>query len=435
MIMSIIQVRTNTTNILNFSDISELYDYIDYNNIIWLKMENITFIDYFNFPRNLEQLFMNNCKLCSNLGYLPKSIIFVEIIFCMLNSINHLFLYSYEYLETLNVSYNRIVTIPKNLPINLISLDLSYNDIVQLPNKNIFSKKIQYINLSYNKLNDLPKWILDLDNDTNLILMPNYFWFNSYSNISLNKIITDEHILIAIRFFDIGLANKLKKTRQITNLDIARINDNYENIRDPIRRGTRYPYPFKQTIITTAEQNQNVHNSDIQDSFSKSVAIIMTYHAPKISYVNDVWYYYIFDGINIVKNILIINQILSDCKLTTVISKNGVMYSEIFERIWSISNIHTNKTEIRKILKDEIYAGIGVCFTGRVTRLVNVLCGFIDGIQIGYSENEQINNAIIATRRRCEEDKTLNIIDEAKKILTSLSVSDDKQQIWLEALE
>jgi len=161
----------------------------------------------------------------------------------------------------------------------------------------------------------------------------------------------------------------------------------------------------------------------------------MTYQAPKISYLNDVFYYYIFDGFNIGKNIMIINQILSDCKLTTIISKNGVMYSEIFERIWSISNIHKHKTEIRKILKDEIYAGIGVCFTGRVTRLVNVLCGFIDGVQISYSENEQINNAIITTRRRCEEDKTLNIIDEAKQVLTSLSVSEDKQKIWLEALE
>ena len=39
--------------------------------------------------------------------------------------------------------------------------------------------------------------------------MPNKFWFNSYSNISLNREIKEYHILIAHRFFDLFLANKL----------------------------------------------------------------------------------------------------------------------------------------------------------------------------------------------------------------------------------
>jgi hypothetical protein len=62
------------------------------------------------------------------------------------------------------------------------------------------------------------------------------------------------------------------------------------------------------------------------------------------------------------------------------------------------------------------------------------LCGFIDGIQISYSENEQINNVVIAIMRRCENDTTLNAIEEVKKSLDELHVSEDKQKIWLESL-
>ena len=86
-------------------------------------------------------------------------------------------------------------------------------------------------------------------------------------------------------------------------------------------------------------------------------------------------------------------------------------------------------------MKDEILAGSGLCFTGQVTRIVNALCGFLDGIQIGYSENEQINNAVITTMRRCENDGTLNVKDEVKKALDELQVPEDKQTVWLEALE
>jgi hypothetical protein len=77
---------------------------------------------------------------------------------------------------------------------------------------------------------------------------------------------------------------------------------------------------------------------------------------------------------------------------------------------------------------------MNVCFTGRVTRLVNSLSGFVDSIQIGYSENEQINNAVIATMRRCEKDTTLDLHEEVKKVLDELNIPNDKQQIWLDAL-
>jgi hypothetical protein len=433
--MSIL-IRKENSNIITFDNIDDLCNYLEYNNIVWLKIENITFNRNFYFPIKLQQLFINNCDNCNTyLNKLPSDIIFVKITNCRLNNTKKLINNNASNLETLDLSYNRLTSIPL-LPNKLISLNLAYNDIAKLSEINYFSEEIQYINLSYNKLDNLPECILNLNNNCNLVLMPNYFWFNSYSNISLNKEIKDYHIAIANRFFDSSLANKLSNTRNIMNNMIGRdVEHNYANydVRNNIINNVKND-AIK--VKTTAEQAQNVHNSDIQDSFSKSVTTIMNHGFPKIvNYLEKIWYYYIVDGIDIIQNAIFINCINRNCKLKTIVSKSGVTYGEIMERIWTISQNHDSKIEIRKILRDEINAGKHLCFTGQVTRLVNSLSGFVDGVQIGYSENEQINNAVIATMRRCEKDNLLIVLDEVKKILDVLEVPEDKQQIWLDALE
>ena len=75
-----------------------------------------------------------------------------------------------------------------------------------------------------------------------------------------------------------------------------------------------------------------------------------------------------------------------------------------------------------------------MCFTGKITRLVNVLTGFIDNVQIGYSENEQINNSVIATIRRCEKENIEDVAKEVKEVLDGLKIPDERQKIWLDAL-
>lgn len=149
--------------------------------------------------------------------------------------------------------------------------------------------------------------------------MPNKFWFNSYTNISLNKTIQDYHIQIANRFFDISLGRKLVNTRNINRINLNN------------RR-------------TTFEQGQNVHNSDIQDSFSKSIANIMKNTSPRIpKYLDKIWWYYIFDGFNIAYNLSFIYHIRINCNDPTVVSRNGVTYDELLERIWQFQKFMNTK--------------------------------------------------------------------------------------------
>ncbi len=455
--MEKVEYRTGVSQVIELDDIDSLAQVPDWADIIWLRVSGGIFNENFFFPPKLAEVYITRCTGTHRLPKLPDSIRFVSITYSYLSNSAVLFGPEQTQIETVDLSYNQIQEFPTNLPDNLISIDLSNNSISKLPVIKSIGNNLLHVNLSYNNLTDLPGWLLDLNEETRLTLMPNKFWFNAYSNISLNREIYDYHIKIANRFFSTSLGAKLIHTRMISNNQVERDTDNelrpvifnvdayYPLVLRPALAPPAYnpinpvmPNPanhYTPTTKTTAEQAQNVHNSDIQDSFSKSVEKIMENSAPAIpDYMNKIWWYYLFDGINIRANLAFINLVKSNCNIPSVVSRNGVTYGEILERIWAISEIHEYKKAIREVLRDEIMAGRTVCFTGKVTRLVNTLSGFVDDVQIGISENEQINNAVIACMRRCEANPELDVRDEVKKALDELAVPEDRQAIWLDAL-
>ena len=70
------------------------------------------------------------------------------------------------------------------------------------------------------------------------------------------------------------------------------------------------------------------------------------------------------------------------------------------------------------------------CFTGRVTRLVNCLCGFESDITIKIADNEQIGNIISLLRNKYNDDN--KFIEESRKQLLELGYSIDVINEWLD---
>jgi len=88
--------------------------------------------------------------------------------------------------------------------------------------------------------------------------------------------------------------------------------------------------------------------------------------------------------------------------------------STLFEKVVRIIIHHEHKEGLIERLKEELTEAMGMCFTGRMNRLVNSLSGIVEGIKVSFSIEEQIqlesqkiierlNNKTITLKKAKEE--------------------------------
>ncbi len=79
------------------------------------------------------------------------------------------------------------------------------------------------------------------------------------------------------------------------------------------------------------------------------------------------------------------------------------------------------------------------CLTGRMTRMVNVLNGFVLDINVGISKNEEISNSIIVLRNKYakiyvnEPDKYIaELVPMVWQMLEDNCIPENEHSVWLE---
>jgi hypothetical protein len=122
-------------------------------------------------------------------------------------------------------------------------------------------------------------------------------------------------------------------------------------------------------------------------------------------------------------------ELLNYCDDSTQHCTYLITYSDLLIYVWSRIINNENKNEILKVLYQEISDGLCMCFTGRLTRLLNTLVGFYNDIEIQISDSEQITNIIISLKNKYEKDE-LKI--ELRKALIERQYSESIINEWLE---
>lgn len=115
-----------------------------------------------------------------------------------------------------------------------------------------------------------------------------------------------------------------------------------------------------------------------------------------------------------------------------------VKYREIFDKVWDRiqnpdnyqhlwhSGIKPDTNDMVQRLKQEIVESDGMCFTGKLTRIVNVLVGFYSDIELNISTNDQINARINLVINNYGD---LPIDEQKEKIRESLKEIDVEDSI------
>jgi Leucine-rich repeat (LRR) protein len=251
----------------------------------------------------------------------------------------------------LYISNNKLTQLPDSIGqlINLTYLGIYNNKLTHLPHSISQLTNLTQLNVSNNKLTPLPDFIKRLTNLT-------------YSNISSNKLTQ----------LPIQLVN-------LTRCVIYYGDNPIEYISPPLRR-----FLNRQKTVATGVYNdsQNVHDHNIRESIKNSIYSIMN---DKLTIDNDTVNQQIIE--DDILETTVKQQLQEYINDDQVHSNYQITFQELLNCVRQRIVTHKDSLEIEKIMNTEMKDGLCMCFTERLSRLVNCLNGFYDDIQIKIHDN------------------------------------------------
>ena len=265
---------------------------------------------------------------------------------------------------------------------NLAILNLNNNRLKTLPRLIGQITTLKEITANNNKIKVLPESIYDLINLKHLHLHKNKI-------ISLSNEIGNLNNLIVLNVKDNKLQTLPASLTRLNNLVQLQIENNpLEHIPPQVARLLQ----TRKTRVQIYDDNQNVHNHTIQESLRTSIENIMNQKT-------------------LIKHETIINEIMNHsriekeckeaiaeyCNDNTVHTVLNITFTEILDYVWPMITtiiLENSNCDILKRLNEEMLDSHCKCFTGRITRLVNVLNGFSDLVSIQIHDTDQIANII-----------------------------------------
>lgn len=332
-------------------------------------------------------------------------------------------------LETLYMNHNRIKKIHQSIGglVNLRTLSLYGNRICKVHKLIKWLRRLIVLNLADNCLSEIPETIGDIEPLEWLLLSNNVYLKEIPRTIGQCRAL---HTLEANN-------NQLERLPvEITQCINLRIIDTADN---PIEIS-----PIVQRFINRHRNvrnhgglyrdTQNVHASSIQESIKKSLITLFndTYEADKDTVVAAI----VADESIEDKNKQLLIGYIHDDKEThsTLYCTFFDAFMKVYGRICGCADLD-RRTELYKRLNEELDEAECKCFTGRLSRMVNVLNGFFDDIEIGISDNEQISNVILAIRRRygldVNDEMDEPIKERIRQELKERGYEHDIIEVWL----
>lgn len=247
------------------------------------------------------------------------------------------------------------------------------------------------------------------------------------------------------------------------------------NIRPVIEYDPYDPVPVHLTDDTTPlNGSQTVHlhsiNQSVIKSYEKLKAYAIKYELTKIDdplfelfnaveptdplYKNtgrtckqrcqNAWNYFI-KNINpyqlLFRETLVKSWMRSWCNIDDKHTILCLSFYDLLELVVRVAKHHPQRADIYGRIKIEMTDAIGMCFTGRMNRLMNALVGFDDlDVQIGLSVREQVTMEIQSLVKRVTQhpDQFDKIMEELKTLLEQQSIHEfprDLRKSYLDAME
>lgn len=198
--------------------------------------------------------------------------------------------------------------------------------------------------------------------------------------------------------------------------------------------GAGLPQVKNDELAQFSSDKQNIHRERTVDLTKEMVGKILAIEVPKE---------YRWNMANLSKTIA---DIVSQCNLTPragwqMMSKycqdesiydmqNGI-YGLVLDGVWQFILKSEHKDDLCKALRQEMEDNIGMCAQGNLSRLCNILSGYMDGIGPQESVSEVLGRTL---PKLMDIEDIEERLTKARQILTENKVSVSEWETWLEPL-
>ena len=163
--------------------------------------------------------------------------------------------------------------------------------------------------------------------------------------------------------------------------------------------------------------NQNVHESEINVNISTSINTLMKAHSNSIKSEEEI--------INKLYN-------LKFSRIVDVHSYFNMTFFEVFQLVFAeIESLNFNP-EILKRLEEELEDSTDMCFTGRLNRIINCLNSFSEHVNIRISDASQINAVMLLIKNNFENGKIKKeeLLDTVRKRLEEYDIKEETIEFY-----
>jgi hypothetical protein len=107
------------------------------------------------------------------------------------------------------------------------------------------------------------------------------------------------------------------------------------------------------------------------------------------------------------------------------------IYGKVLDSMWQFVKAHPEKKDLVKIIRVELKDNIGMCAQGNLTRICNILSGYIDGVGVTETTAEKMGR-LLPPLRDIEDSEERR--SKACAILGDNGVPKDEWDAWLDAV-
>jgi len=209
-----------------------------------------------------------------------------------------------------------------------------------------------------------------------------------------------------------------------------------EDVHNGNRRPVADPEPLRGELHALSLDRQNVHTRIVVEETKKTVDIIRN-----ATYVPEGyrWSHTTFSATPYVVSVACQLPPQVSVHLLAIYSSNTSIYDieegiygKVLDSVWQYITDSPHKNDLCKILGDEIIDSVGMCAQGNLSRICNVLSGYLDGIKVKESTAETLGRMFPPLMNIHEKTERL---EKAKKILMDYDVPQEQWGAWIEPLE